>query len=113
MALIHKEAPEGVSQNLMLFSLPTVDTCIERVQITEYRPLSQLSDIGPIEFHIPSTDKTYKALHESSLRLKVRIVKLDGTLLGDDDVVAFINSPLQTLFSQIGFFTRANHQLHG
>ena len=106
MSLIHKDAPEGVSQNLMLFSLPAVDTCIDRVQITEYRPLSQLSDIGPIEFHIPSTDKTYKALHESSLRVKARILKLNGALLTAEDDVTFINIPLQTMFSQIDVFVQ-------
>ena len=71
MALLHKSAPEGVSQNLMLFSLPAVDTCIDRIQITEYRPLSQLSETGPIEFHIPGTDQTYKALQDTTLKLKV------------------------------------------
>jgi hypothetical protein len=75
MAKLHENSAESISPHLMLFSLPPVDTTIERVQMPDYRPISQFTSSGPIEFHIPGSDKTYKALHESSLKLKVRILK--------------------------------------
>jgi hypothetical protein len=74
--------------------------------MNEYRPISQFTSTGPIEFHIPGSDKTYKALHESSLKLKVRIVRKDGALLTAADKVSFINVPLQTLFSKVDVYVQ-------
>ncbi len=54
MSLFHETSPEGIPKQLMLFNLPPVDTCTERMQIQEFR--APLSDEGPLDFSIPSTD---------------------------------------------------------
>ncbi|XP_069104209.1 uncharacterized protein F54H12.2-like [Argopecten irradians] len=92
---------EGLPQELMLFSLPVVQSAVQRTYFVDCRPVSQISGSGPIEFHLPNQTGDYLSLQKSVLYVKVRLLKADGTSLVDDESVGFINMPLQTLWSQV------------
>ena len=92
---------EGHSPALAIFQSPVVDTGVESVEWVGFRPVSQLSGGGPIEFNIPGHSTSYIDLKRTRLHIKVRILKADGTPVGPDNNVALVNLPLQTMWSQV------------
>ena len=92
----------GYSEELALFQAPPVDIGVDSIQYVEYRPTSQISDASPIDFNIPGNTTAYIDLKRSTLKVKMRIVKNDGTLLsGSTDNIGLVNLPLQSLWSQV------------
>ncbi|KAJ8321574.1 hypothetical protein KUTeg_000873 [Tegillarca granosa] len=70
---------EGSPKELELFSLPPVQSAVMKTQYIDYRPVSNISQNAPIEFHIPGQSPEYTDLRHSRLYIKAKIVKGDGT----------------------------------
>ena len=93
----HQQYPEEVS----LFERPCSNVAYQKVQYVEYRPTSQPSAGGPIEFVIPAMATQYINLKKTYLHVKVKIVKGDGTLPARNALVAPANLVLHSMFSQV------------
>ncbi|KAJ8300752.1 hypothetical protein KUTeg_022271 [Tegillarca granosa] len=92
---------EGSPKELELFSLPPVQSAVMKTQYIDYRPVSNISQNAPIEFHIPGQSPEYTDLQHSRLYIKAKIVKGDGTSTLVTTEVAPINFLHSTLFEQI------------
>jgi len=66
-------------------------------------PISKLNDNGPIEFSIENSTEKFIDIANSYVKLKIQIVKNDGTALADDNVVAPVNYIFGSMFNQVDF----------
>ena len=96
-----KQAIEGNSDRLALFQGPEIDTSVSNITYQEYRPNGQLNNGGTIVFNIAGTASSYIDLKKTRLNLKVKITKLNGDAVQQEDVVAFVNNTLHSLFRQV------------
>ena len=72
----------------------------DKIQYVDYR--STIQDGGTLDFVIPPTANQYINLKKTYLKLKLRIVKSDGSDIPDAGVlVSCINVPLNTIFNQV------------
>ena len=101
MAFKFDNADEGFPSSLDLFKPPVVNTAIYRREWISFRPVSQISKGSPILFTIPGSSSDYKDLGKSTIYVKCRILKQDGTPVTPEDNVAFSNLSLQSLFRQV------------
>lgn len=92
---------EGHSKELAIFQTPAVDTGVESVEWVAFRPVSQLSSHGPVEFSIPGHSTCYIDLKRSRLHSKVKLLKTDGAPVGPENMVGLVNLPLQSMWSQV------------
>lgn len=111
-SLVHPSSCECGKSELELFGVPPTQTAIDSSQWVEYRPITALSDSGPIEFVVSGSGEEYVDLSESYLQVTAKIVKtaggdLDqtadasGTVSGADADVGPVNLWLHSLFSQV------------
>ena len=54
-----------------------------------------------MEFSIPGTSASYIDLRKTRLHIKAAIKKENGSLVGKDDLVGFVNLSLHALFRQV------------
>ena len=101
MSLVHKHSQECTKSELDLFALPPTQVSIDKGQWTEFRPVSSLTEFGPIEFNVAGSGEEYTDLSQTYLHLKVKIVKPDGTDLAQDEHVGPVNNFLHSLMSQV------------
>ncbi|XP_071099074.1 uncharacterized protein F54H12.2-like [Haliotis cracherodii] len=102
MALLNdKEFEELVPETLNLFTLPPYQTSVQKHYFVNVRPLSQINDSTPLEFHVSNSGGDYVDLKRTRLHLKVKVTQTDGTALAEDENVAPVNLFLQSLFSQV------------
>lgn len=101
MAFIHEGSCECMKSELDLFSVPPTQTSIESATTVEYRPISSITDSGPIEFDISSSGTEYIDLNNSQLYVKAKIVKSDGQKIDANAPVGPVNGFLNSLFSQV------------
>lgn len=99
--LIHKDSAACAKSELDLFIIPPTQTAIEKGYFVEYHPLANIRDGGPVEFNISGNGEDYIDLSASHLHVKVKITKLDGSILAADEPVAPVNLFLHALFSQV------------
>ncbi|GBP12436.1 Uncharacterized protein F54H12.2 [Eumeta japonica] len=88
---------------LDLFALPSTQTSIESGQWVHYKPISSLSDDGPIEFNVPGTGDDYIDLSHTLLHIKAKVITQDGSTLPSSNV-APVNNWLHSLFSQLDVY---------
>ena len=111
-ALVHPLSCACGKSELELFAVPPTQTAINSSQWMEYRPITSLTDTGPIEFVITDSGEEYVDLSETYLQVTAKIVKptgedleqtLDdnGTVNGADADVGPVNLWLHSLFSQV------------
>ena len=111
-ALVHPLSCACGKSELELFAVPPTQTAINSSQWMEYRPITSLTDTGPIEFVITGSGEEYVDLSETYLQVTAKIVKptggdleqtLDdnGTINGTDADVGPVNLWLHSLFSQV------------
>ena len=111
-ALVHPLSCACGKSELELFAVPPTQTAINSSQWMEYRPITSLTDTGPIEFVITGSGEEYVDLSETYLQVTAKIVKpsggdleqtLDdnGTVNGTDADVGPVNLWLHSLFSQV------------
>jgi hypothetical protein len=97
----HQVAPAAIEENLNFFSLPAQDVgVLERKWVT-VRPINSISDSGPIEFNVDGNMATYMDLRNTSLCLKSKIVKADGSVIPIAEEVAPINLFLASMWKQV------------
>ena len=98
----------GYVPALALFDKPSVNTGVISHKWIQYRPISQISNTGVMEFYIPGTSDRYINLKCSNLQIKGKIVKDDGSKLSDDEFVGLVNAPLHSIWSQIDLSLQQN-----
>ena len=102
----------GHNKNISLFYKPMIDDTILRREWIEYRPVGELSSNAAIEFNIAGNSTKYIDLKNTTLKIKCRILKADGTKLPssavkgaesipNDSKVGCVNLFLQSMFSQV------------
>lgn len=101
MAFLPKGSVECGKTELDLFSTPPTQTEIENSHWIPHHPLSSITDTGPIEFNISGTGEDYLDLANTYLYIKAKITKADGSDLAADENVAFVNDPIDALFTQV------------
>ncbi|GFV77972.1 uncharacterized protein TNCV_1261 [Trichonephila clavipes] len=101
MAFILKDSPECVKSEFELFNLPGTQTVIRDGQWKHFRPLSNVFDNAPVEFHISGSAEDYIDLSQTQLYVKAKIVKVDNTSITKDETIGPVNLFLHSLFSQV------------
>lgn len=101
MSFKFDDSEEGFEASLDLFKSPPVNTAIYKREWISYRPISQITKGSPIQFSIPGTSSNYKDLKKMVLYVKVRIIKASGQAVKAEDIVAFSNLTLQSMFRQV------------
>jgi hypothetical protein len=97
----HQVAPSAIEENLNFFSLPAQDVgVLERKWVT-VRPINSLTDSSPVEFNIDGNMATYLDLKHTTLCVKFKVVKADGTNLGPTEEVAPVNLFLASMWKQV------------
>lgn len=91
-SLPHDDIQEGLPRKLLLFNLPVTQTAVSRNYYVDCRPVSQMSENGPVEFNLAGTSD-YLDLKKSLLHVKARIA--------GDDVVGPVNNFLHSIFSLV------------
>ena len=81
-----------------LFAGEKVEISVKKVFKEEYHPVSALADLKPVEFCIFQTNLYYFALSKSVIRVKLKIVTHDGSPVKATDHVAFVQSPLNSIW---------------
>lgn len=105
MSFLHHNSCECVKSELDIFALPSTQTSIENGQWIYYKPISSLSDDGPIEFQIPGSGDDYIDLSHTLIQVKAKIVNQDLTNINSETtIVAPINNWLHSLFSQLDVY---------
>jgi len=95
------KAELGYEPSLAIFDKPSVNTGVLSHKWVQYRPVSQISNTGVLQFNIPGTSNSYVNLKCTTLQIKGKVVKKDGSNLTEKDRVSIINAPLQTIWSQV------------
>ena len=74
-----------------------------RAKYIPLRPLNAISDEGPYQFMIGGISNP-DAIMLKSLRLtvKFKVVKIDGTNIGANEKVSIVNTPVHSLFENVG-----------
>ena len=86
---------------LDLFSVPPLNTSMEKGGQVIYRPVSSLTDSGPIEFQVNGSTDEYIDLGRTALYIKMKVILKNGDNLKNDSKVGPVNLFLHSLFSQI------------
>ena len=98
--LLHQNTCECTKSELALFDMPPTQITQEKGLWTEYHPLTNAADGGPIEFQVSGTDE-YIDLANSNLFVRAKITKADGSNLDDGQDVGPVNNWMHSLFSQV------------
>ena len=98
---IHKESPESTTSALDLFLLPPTQSSVLKSKVIDVHPLTSLSDGGPIEFKISGNGEEFIDLSQSSIYLKIKVSKADGSNLDNASKVGLVNYPVASIFSQV------------
>ena len=92
----------AINSGLLLFDELPISHSINESGFTDYHPISTLDGGGPIEFVVTGTNEEYIDCNDIYLKLQVRVVLDDGTAIDSTThTVAFINSTLSSLFSDV------------
>ena len=68
-------------------------------------PLTKLEDSGPVEFVIKNSTDKFIDFVSTYLRLKVRLVKSDGTAHAEtENKASFVNYPIASIFNQLDVY---------
>jgi len=101
MGHLPNKAEFGYIPALALFEKPSVNTGIIGYKWVQYRPISQISSSGLLQFTISGTSNDYINLQNSYLQIKGYIANSKGEAISKTDDVAFENLSIQCLWSQV------------
>ena len=90
---------EGYNKELALFDKRPANIGDLHESFVDYKSPTQLDTI--LHFNVPNNGSTYIDLKKSKLIIKCKIVKKDGTSIGEDDVVASCNMPLHAMWKSV------------
>lgn len=97
---------ECSKSELDLFSVPPVNTSMERGGYVTFLPVSSITDNGPLEFSVSASTDEYIDLGRTYLYVKVKVTKKDGTNVDANAKVVPVNLFLHALFSQVDVHLR-------
>ncbi|XP_067653360.1 uncharacterized protein F54H12.2-like [Haliotis asinina] len=97
---------ELVPEALNCFSLPPYQSSQQGHYFVNFRPVSQISDTGPLEFKVSNSGGDYIDLKRTRLHVKVKVTQADNaqTALVDDENVTPVNLFMQAMFSQVAVY---------
>ena len=103
MSVVNVESfHEGLPSQLSLFDLPHTQVAVSDTYYQEIRPVSQISNDAPLEFHIAASNNLdYLDLSGSQIYVKLKVTQADGSALMLSDKVGPVNLFLHSLFSTI------------
>ena len=82
-----------VREDTDLFSPPMFDVSIKSTTVTDYFPVTSLSDhSSPLIFQVKASESQYIELSKTALKLKCRIIKAPNEPLGSSEVVVPVNA---------------------
>ena len=87
-------------EELDLFENSRSNVYYSKVQYVEHRPINPLNTGGPICFLINPSAHQYIDISQTRLYVKFKIVKGDGSNPAADELVAPVNLPFHSMFSQ-------------
>lgn len=110
MAFINHSTTLNVKSELDIFTLPPIQTTIESGSLQSYRPITSLSNNGPLEFVISgSSSDEYLDLARVFLHIKAKITKTPAP--AGADAVAYArtrigptNNWIHSMFSQVDVY---------
>ena len=94
-------ACECANTGLDIFSIPPVQTSVERGSWVEFHPIAPVTDSGPVEFTINGDSEHYLDLINTYVHVQVKVLKPDDKDLGPADIVLPVNSFMNALFSEV------------
>lgn len=97
---------ECSKSELDLFSVPPVNTSMERGDYVTYLPVSTITENGPLEFHVSASTDEYIDLGRTYLFIKAKVTNKDGSSLDANEKVVPVNLFLHALFSQVDVHLR-------
>ena len=74
-SLTHKSSCESIKEELDLFSVPLIQTSLEKGSYVEYHPVAMLPSTGPTEFVVPGESSSYIEFLNTLLHVCARIKK--------------------------------------
>lgn len=87
-----------------IFAMNPVQNTVHDSTISPYRPISLISEAGPIELCIPAS-MDYIDISNTTVHLIGKVVKIDNTDFGPDDndaeIYAPVNLPVHSIFEKI------------
>ena len=103
MSVVNVESfHEGLPAQLSLFDLPPTQVAVSDTYYQEIRPVSQIANDAPLEFHIAANNNLdYLGLSSSQIYVKLKITKADGRAIVSSDKVGQVNLFLHSLFSTV------------
>lgn len=101
MSFLHSHSCECMKSELDLFTIPPTQTSIEASQWVHYKPVSSLTDDGPLEFVVPGHGEEYIDLAHTMIVLNVKIT---ASAAAAQDRVAPVNNFLHSLFNQVDVY---------
>ena len=106
LSKLHVKSSETPIPQLELFSVPTTQMSLKSGRYIPYNGLDNskknnpIGGGGTIVFDMGTTNN-FRDFNDSRLHLQIRIINHDGTKLGPDQVAAFVNYPIRSIFSHI------------
>ena len=93
---------DGYGSEMALFSPPDTDIGVDSIYFVSQKPSGVYSQNSPIYFRIHNNSADYVSLMDTTLEVKVKIIKKDGTAFAaSDKVVSPVNNLLHSLFKQV------------
>ncbi|KAK7500205.1 hypothetical protein BaRGS_00008428 [Batillaria attramentaria] len=102
--LMHDLSRPCPKSELDIFQVPPTQTTIVEGQYVEHRPLSTLTDAGPVEFYVSSGGEDYLDLNSTYLYVQLKLVNADDSNLAADANVGPENLLLHSLWSQVDLY---------
>ena len=93
-----------VDSALDLFTPPFKQSGVVDGNWIEIRPVNSTNNHGALEFKLKGSGEDFTDLAHSYIKLKVRIVKQDGSPMTNADNVGFVNLPVASLFRQVDLY---------
>jgi hypothetical protein len=100
MVQISKLTNPALKSECDIYALPPVQNSVQDCQISTFRPISIVSETGPIEIVIPSSND-YTDISNTLLYMSFKLVKKDGTDLTPQDQCTVVNFPAHSVFEKI------------
>jgi len=110
MAFINRASALNVKSELDIFSKLPIQTTVESGALQSYRPVTSISNDGPIEFLVSgSSSDEYLDLGRVYIYLKVRLTTMTtqavpGTPQPPPGTVGPVNNWLHSMFSQVDVY---------
>lgn len=94
-------APAAIDESLNFFSLPAQDVGVSQRKWVTVRPVNTITEESAVEFNVEGNEACYIDLKNSTLRVKLQVLKEDGSEIPITQEVAPVNLFLQSLWQQV------------